>query len=141
MIEFTVYGEPVAQGRPRFTTINGHVKAYDPAKSRDYKQYVKLVASDHKPEKLLEGAIALHLNIYRSIPKSFSKKKQKQAEDGELRPTTKPDVDNFLKAIKDAMKGIIWRDDSQVVSVIVNKWYSENPRVEITIILMEGESK
>lgn len=38
MIEFTIYGEPVAQGRPRATTINGMVRMYDPKKSRDFKQ-------------------------------------------------------------------------------------------------------
>jgi Holliday junction resolvase RusA-like endonuclease len=139
MIQFTVYGEPVAQGRPRFTTINGHAKAYDPAKSRDYKQYVRLVASQHKPDKPLEGALALQVNIYRSIPKSFSKKKHTQAENGEIRPTTKPDVDNFLKVIKDALKGIVWKDDSQVVSAMVNKWYSEQPRVEVTCYRLEGD--
>jgi Holliday junction resolvase RusA-like endonuclease len=131
VVSFTVYGEPSAQGRPRFTVINGHAVAYDPKKSREYKQYVRMVASQHKPEKPLEGALALQVNIYRSIPKSFSKKKRMQAENGEIRPITKPDVDNFLKAIKDSMKGIIWNDDSQVVEVKVLKWYSDTPRIEV----------
>ncbi len=41
MIEFTVYGEPVAQGRPRASTRGGFVKMYDAKKSKDFKQYVK----------------------------------------------------------------------------------------------------
>lgn len=137
MIQFTVYGEPVAQGRPRFSTINGHAVAYDPAKSRDYKHYVRLVASQHKPDKPLEGPLALYVNVYRSIPKSFSKKKHKQAENGEIRPVTKPDVDNYLKGIKDALKGVIWNDDNQVVSVNISKWYSEQPRIEIKCYRLE----
>jgi len=50
MIRFTVYGEPVAQGRPRATNINGHIRMYDPKKSRDFKDYVRLVASENRPK-------------------------------------------------------------------------------------------
>lgn len=42
----TIPGEPCAQGRPRFSTAGGFVKAYDPAKSRNYKAYVKLIAQE-----------------------------------------------------------------------------------------------
>jgi Holliday junction resolvase RusA-like endonuclease len=137
MIEFTVYGEPVAQGRPRATTIAGKVRMYDPAKSRDYKDYIRLAASQEAPETPLEGALLLVVDIYRPIPKSFSKKKTAQAEAGEIRPTTKPDVDNYIKTIKDALKNIMWRDDSQVVEVVARKWYSQKPRIEVEIQPLE----
>jgi Holliday junction resolvase RusA-like endonuclease len=133
MIKFTVYGEPVAQGRPKATTIGGHVRMYDPKKSSDYKDYVKLVASEKAPKSLLEGALTMVVKIYRPMPKSFSKRKSDQAEQGMLRPITKPDADNYLKAIKDALKNVIWKDDSQVVDVQVSKWYSDRPRVEVSI--------
>lgn len=139
MIKFTVYGEPVAQGRPRATTINGHVCMYDPKKSRDYKNYIRLAASEHKPEKLLEGPLSMKVKIYRPSLKSFSKKKAEMAEKGELRPVTKPDTDNYVKAIKDALKSVIWKDDSQVVELHASKYYSQNPRIEIEIKeLLEG---
>lgn len=133
MIKFTVYGEPVAQGRPRATTMNGHVRMYDPKKSRDYKNYIRLAASEHKPEKLLEGPLSMKVKIYRPSLKSFSKKKAEMAEKGELRPVTKPDTDNYIKAIKDALKSVIWKDDSQVVELHASKYYSQNPRIEIEI--------
>jgi Holliday junction resolvase RusA-like endonuclease len=132
LISFVVYGEPTAQGRPRFTTVAGHAKAYDPAKSRDYKQLVRLAAVEVKPEKPLECALSLVVSVYRSMPK-MSKKKREQAIAGDLRPTTRPDLDNIIKGIKDALKGIIWRDDSQVVNILADKWYGESPRVEVTI--------
>lgn len=139
MIRFTVYGEPIAQGRPRATTINGHVSMYDPKKSRDYKNYIRLAASEHKPEKLLEGPLSMKVKIYRPSLKSFSKKKAEMAEKGELRPVTKPDTDNYVKAIKDALKSVIWKDDSQVVELHASKYYSQNPRIEIEIKeLLEG---
>lgn len=133
IIQFTVYGEPVAQGRPKFSTAGGFVKAYDPAKSRNYKDYVRLAATEYAPAAPLEGPIGLVLTVYRSTPKSFSKRKTALAEEGKLRPTTKPDVDNYLKGVKDALKGIIWRDDSQVVEVYARKRYSVQPRIEIKI--------
>ncbi|MBU5342303.1 RusA family crossover junction endodeoxyribonuclease [Caldifermentibacillus hisashii] len=139
MIKFTVYGEPIAQGRPRATTINGHVRMYDPKKSRDYKNYIRLAASEHKPEKLLEGPLSMKVKIYRQTLKSFSKKKKIAAEMGNIRPITKPDTDNYIKGIKDALKSVIWVDDSQVVEIHASKWYSENPRIEIEIKeLLEG---
>jgi Holliday junction resolvase RusA-like endonuclease len=133
MIQFTVYGEPVAQGRPRFSNQGGFTKVYDPAKSKDFKKYVKLVASQNRPDKLLEGPISMEVKIFKASLKSFSKKKAAQAEEGVLRPLTKPDVDNYVKGVKDALKSVIWRDDSQVVDLYISKWYSETPRIEIII--------
>ncbi|MEK5238074.1 RusA family crossover junction endodeoxyribonuclease [Paenibacillus sp. FSL L8-0470] len=133
MIEFTVLGEPVAQGRPKFSTAGGFPRAYDPAKSRDYKDYVRLAAREFAPAALLEGALGIAVIAYRSTPKSFSQKKTAAAERGEILPTTKPDADNYLKGVKDALKGIIWKDDSQVVDAFVKKRYSSKPRIEIKI--------
>lgn len=139
MISFTVYGEPVAQGRPRATTINGQVRMYDPKKSREFKDYVKLVASEYRPEQLLEGPLYLEVKIFKPSLKSFSKKKKAAAERGEVRPTTKPDVDNYVKSIKDACNKVIWKDDSQIVDLHVSKFYSENPRIEIKVKPVEKQ--
>lgn len=141
MIQFTVYGTPVAQGRPRATTMNGQVRMYDPAKSKDFKKYVKLVASQHRPPQLIDGPISMKVEIFKPSLKSFSKKKTLAAERGELRPLTKPDVDNYVKGVKDALKSVIWKDDSQVVDLHIGKWYSENPRIEITIEEIGGSQK
>lgn len=106
---------------------------FDPAKSRNFKEYVKLVAAQHAPEELLTGPLNVHVKIYRNIPKSFSKKKTEEAENGILRPVTKPDVDNYYKGIGDALNEVIWKDDSQVISLTVEKFYSKRPRAEINI--------
>ncbi|MCM3598678.1 RusA family crossover junction endodeoxyribonuclease [Metabacillus idriensis] len=137
MIQFTVYGEAIAQGRPRASTIHGKVQMYDPEKSRDFKKYVKLVASQHRPATLLQGALTLKVVIFKPTLKSFSKKKAIAAERGELRPVTKPDVDNYVKAVKDACNKVLWHDDSQVVGLHISKYYSENPRIEITVESLE----
>lgn len=143
MIALVVFGEPVAQGRPKFSTQGGFVRAYDPAKSRDYKNYVRLAAaSKMQGEPPLEGALELGIKVYRPIPKSFSKKRTALAEAGQLRPVTKPDLDNYIKGIKDALKGVCWRDDSQVISYLepTGKYYSDTPRIEITVREWQGDS-
>lgn len=137
MIEFTVAGEPVAQGRPRFSTRGSFVKAYDPAKSKDYKAYVKLVAAAAMNERSLkpfDGAISVDIKAFVSVPKSKSKKFREAALICEIRPTKKPDCDNIAKILLDAMTGIVYEDDKQIVKLSVEKYYDEVPRVEVAII-------
>ncbi|WP_079708105.1 RusA family crossover junction endodeoxyribonuclease [Paraliobacillus ryukyuensis] len=139
MIKFTIPGEPVAQGRPRAgKTKYGKTVLYDPRKSKNYKQYIKLVASQHVPHKQIEGQISMHLKIYRQIPKSMTKKLRKASIDEIHRPTTKPDCSNIAKGIEDALNGMIYKDDSQIVDLHVSKFYSENPRVEVEIKVLDG---
>jgi len=134
MIIFTIEAEPVAQGRPRFSTVHGQARAYDPIESRRYKQFVRTMAAQHAPEKPSTSPICLRLDVYRPIPKSFSNKKRTAAENGLIRPTTKPDGSNYLKLVEDALNGLMWVDDSQIVDDRVLKWYSERPRIVVTII-------
>lgn len=129
MIHITIPGEPVAQGRARFSTMNGFVRAYDPLKSRLYKGYVKDMASGQFVP--LEGPICMLAIFYRSIPKSWSKKKQAEALAMTLMPISKPDADNYIKAVKDALNGVLYRDDSQIVLPIPLKAYSDQPRADI----------
>lgn len=113
------------------------MRAYDPAKSKDYKDYVRLAAvSEMKGRAPFDGALALSVRVYRSIPKSFSKKKQALAEAGIIKPITKPDMDNYIKGIKDALKSVCWKDDSQIVTYRepFGKFYSETPRIEIEVM-------
>ncbi|HHQ2481042.1 TPA: RusA family crossover junction endodeoxyribonuclease [Bacillus cereus] len=138
MIQFTIMTEPVAQGRPRASTVHGKVRMYDPKKSRDFKRYVSAIAAKFAPASLLEGPLQLEVKVYKPSLKSFSKKKALVAEEGLLRPTTKPDVDNYVKGVKDALNKVIWNDDSQVVDLKVSKWYSEKPRVEVFIKEIKG---
>jgi len=132
-ISFTVFGEPTAQGRPKFARRGNFVQTYDPKKSVDYKSRVLAAALEVRPEKPLDIPLYVTIVAFRSIPKAMSKKKVTQAMRGELRPTTKPDIDNIVKGVKDALKGVIWRDDSLVVSLFAAKYYDEVPRVEVTV--------
>ena len=66
------------------------------------------------------------------IPASWSKKKAEAAKKDAIRPTTKPDLDNILKMM-DALNGVAWKDDAQVVSVLIQKYYSEAAGMSVYI--------
>ncbi len=126
----------MAKARPRvfFNKHIGRVMAYTPKKTMGYEEHIRCCV----PPGIFTGPIVVSIWAYRSIPKSMSKKLRKEAIDGTLRPTTKPDLDNITKSVLDALNKISFNDDSQIVSLHLHKFYSEEPRTEITIEDMEG---
>jgi len=138
MITFTVYGDPVAQARGRATIINNRVIVYDPARSREFKKLIKEVAQKYAGNKLIQEPVSLSVKAFISIPMSFSKKKREKALTGKLRPTTRPDLKNIIAGVEDALKGVIYKDDSQIIDFgDSGKWYGDPPRVEISIRKVE----
>lgn len=130
-IRFSVPGAPVAKARPRFTQ-NGH--AYTPDKTRSYEAIVKLCAMKAmKGKKLLTGAISLSVTAFFPIPKYFTKAIREKALSGELWHQKKPDWDNVGKIVSDALNGVVFSDDAKVSRAIVEKRYSEFPRVEVSV--------
>ena len=129
MIKIEIEIEPVAKGRPRFTK-RGHT--YTPAKTKNYEKIIKAELMARHPDQL-EGACHLDMTFVRPIPKSWSKKKKQQAIDHEIRPVTRPDLDNYEKAVMDAANDVLYKDDSQIVSKHTRKVYGETPKVIIKI--------
>ena len=135
-LKFEIPGSPIGQGRPKFSTINGHAVAYDPEKSRNYKAYVKLLATQAMKEQgftMIDGPCCLDIMAFFEVPKSKSKKFKERALLGLERPTKKPDIDNIVKALQDALNGLAYKDDSSIVFLSVAKCYSEVPRVEVIL--------
>ena len=124
-IRFTVFGQPVPQGRPRAFRRGRFLGFYDPARSRSWKQEVRLQARPFRPARPIQGPLAMeiHFTLYR--PKSLPRRL--------VHHVRKPDLDNFIKAVKDALKGLIYRDDSQVVRLSASKAYGDPPRVDLII--------
>lgn len=132
-VKLTIPGEPVAQGRPRFSRRGKYVSTYDPPKSKAYKEHVKQIARQELHIEPMTGSIMINVKVYRGIQKAGSKLTKRQKQDGIIRPTVKPDTDNYYKAVSDALTGIVWVDDNQIVEMHVSKWYSDTPRVEIEV--------
>jgi len=74
-IFIVVSGEPVAQGRPKFSTRHGVMRAIDPKNSSNWKQYARLVAQQEMVGKsFLEGQLSLSVRVFRSMPKTCLKR-------------------------------------------------------------------
>lgn len=133
MIQFTVPGEPVGKGRPRVVRNNGFTRTYTPEKTASYENLVKLEFQRQGGRMLKDGPVKVWINADFGIPRSVSKRKREAMIAGHIRPTKKPDADNIAKVICDALNGLAWHDDSQVVMLHVEKRFAEEPEVYVTI--------
>ena len=124
IVQFTITGKPTPQKRHRHTKTGFTYFVYDPS-SKDKRKFA-LQALQHSPKQHLEN-IRLTLNFYFPRPKSHSKKNAPQYH------TKRPDVDNCVKFVMDALTTAgFWEDDSQVYQLVATKQYGE-PRTEIFI--------
>ena len=131
---FTVFGEPVGKGRPRFAKRGNFVSTYTPQKTKTYEDEIRLMAKAAMgASEALETPVTVAIYIRVGIPASFSKQKRKDALANIERPTKKPDIDNIAKCFLDAMNGIVYLDDKQVVSLHITKVYAETPAVEVMV--------
>lgn len=134
-IEFKIPGDPMGKQRPKFTHAGKYTRTYTPQKTVNYENWVKLCFAQEYPFRTFESQrLKVTIDAYFAIPKSFSKSKKQQAEDSTISPTKKPDCDNIAKVILDALNGIAYEDDKQVVQLQVNKHYSEYPYVIVQIM-------
>lgn len=135
MIIFTIPGDAVGKGRPRFARRGKGVVAFTPAKTESYEGKVgyfgNIAMCGTKP---IEGAVAVSIWLDVTVPPSWSKKKRSEALEGRILPTTKPDLDNCAKLILDALNSIVWIDDKQVTVLHISKRYSEKPQTTIKVI-------
>jgi len=141
MTTFTIPGQPVAKGRPKFARRGAHVVAYTPAKTASYENLVKLAASTAmRGSEPTARPVALQVTLNLQVPASWSNKRRAAAVAGTICATKKPDADNVLKGIKDGCNGIVWADDAQVVRIMIEKRYSETPSAVVHVIEVAGES-
>lgn len=134
---FTIPGEPVAKARARATMIAGRARMYTPAKTERFEARVALFAQQAMAGRPpLEGAVALTVVALFPVSESWPKKRKAAALEGRELHTKKPDLDNIIKAVKDGMNGIVWRDDAQVAILReCRKGYDALPRVHVMVEL------
>jgi len=141
MIEFTVPGQPVPKGRPKFARRGKGVVAYTPAKTAAYETLVQHAAAAAMGDRLpTSRPVRLVVTLALQVPASWSKKRQAMAIAGAIRATKKPDADNVLKGLKDGCNGIVWKDDAQVVSIELAKAYGATPAASVAVFELEGEA-
>jgi Holliday junction resolvase RusA-like endonuclease len=133
-VAFIVPGVVVGKGRPKFARRGNFVTTYTPERTANYENLVKLAA--HRAMNGREAfAVAVSCNISVEVEPaaSWSNKKRMAALSGDIRPTSKPDLDNVAKGILDAMNDIVFKDDKQVVVLTVSKKYSEHSQASVEV--------
>ncbi|RYF59455.1 MAG: RusA family crossover junction endodeoxyribonuclease [Comamonadaceae bacterium] len=136
-LTFTVPGQPYGKGRPRVGRVNGRARMFTPTRTVNYEGLVAWTAQAAMAGRaLFEGPVQVNMHLVCKVPASWSKKKQAQALNLEILPTTKPDIDNCVKAVFDAMNGVVWKDDVQCCSVCVAKRYGATPGVRVDVMAL-----
>ncbi|MEK1431456.1 RusA family crossover junction endodeoxyribonuclease [Limosilactobacillus fermentum] len=127
---------PVEQARPRATRMGKGIRLYDPKKVNVYKQQLGYLARQAMQERGIEpfnGELTVRFEFYRPVQASISKKERARRLSGVHRPTVKPDLSNYIKALEDGLNGILWVDDNLIVSLQAEKFYSERPHLVVEI--------
>ena len=134
MITLTILGRPFGKQRHRSTSIGKFARQYTPKETVSYENLIKLCFTGKYPESVpMNFALSRRIIAYMPIPKSTSKKNRQLMLDEKIYPTKKPDDDNILKIVGDALNGVAYRDDALFVESMILKLYSDRPRVEIMI--------
>jgi Holliday junction resolvase RusA-like endonuclease len=133
MIEITIPGTPTAKGRARAMRMGKTgIRMYTPPKTASYEatcRYAAMAAMAGTAP--LTGPLLVTFFLHMPIPASLSLKKQVELNG---KPhVKKPDVSNILKAVEDALNGIVWHDDSQIAHLTAHKVYSLEPRVVVRV--------
>ena len=82
---------------------------------------------------LRDMPLQVEIRVYRHVQRSLSKVERDRRLRGEHRPIVKPDASNYLKLVEDALTGIVWEDDNLIADVSCSKYYSDDPRIEVTV--------
>lgn len=132
-IVLTIPGELRGKGRPRF--VPGRLKPVTDTKTRTEEEWVRAHALSakgrlHGP---LIGALALHIDLALAVPPSWTKRERAEALAGLKLPTVRPDADNVLKLVSDALNGVLWKDDTQIADLRVLRRYVETPQATIAV--------
>ena len=139
-IQFTVLGEPYGKGRPRFNIFTGTAHTPEKTESREALvgyEYRRQCGTFRFPDTAM---LDMRILAYYSVPKGDSKATRAAKLEGFIRPTKKPDMDNVVKLVADALNQVAYRDDTQIVDCQCRKFYSDRPRTVI-IIKQIGEEK
>ena len=133
-IIFTVYGHPIAKGRPRFSTRGKFPVAYTPEKTKTYETEVGMMAKAAMgASKALEGALEAFIYVTFPIPASYSKKRTEACLNDTEKHTKRPDLDNVIKSVIDGMDKIVFFNDSQITSIHSTKVYGDVAKVEVMV--------
>ena len=131
---FFVPGQPQGKGRARVSMRGGFARAYTPEKTVAYENLIRVMYTEkHGGKPMMDGPLRMSVAARYTIPRSASGVKSRKMIEGEILPTTKPDIDNLIKCICDAGNKVIFKDDTQIVELTATKAYGEIPGVYVCV--------
>ena len=129
---FTFEIEPVPQLRPRVSS-RPYIRVYDPPKVANFKRILRSLAANQYSRPPLIGSLSVSLTFYRPVQSSISKTERERRLSNQSKPVVKPDTDNYIKSTLDALNGVLWHDDSQIVKIEAEKKYSDHPKITVSV--------
>jgi Holliday junction resolvase RusA-like endonuclease len=138
LISFEAPGLPVTQGSKRAVTnkYTGKIMLLESDKLKPWRAQVALAARQAMWGELLTEPVTVIMKFGFPRPKSHygtGRNHAKIKPTAPKHPASKPDLDKLQRAIFDALTGVIWRDDCQVVGVSAVKVYAGNPGVNVEV--------
>ena len=130
---------PKPKERPRAAIIGGHARIFTPKTTEAYEKEIRAAWIRNNGDKPEEGPLMARIYFGLPIPKSETKANKLQMLQKKVFPTKRPDLDNMAKAVLDALNGVAYKDDCQIVMMISKKNYAEAPYVKV--ILDEAKPK
>ena len=127
-VSFDIPGPPQGKARPRVVRArNGMSMTYTPDKTVAYEELVRLryKAAAQGFRFADDAQLAMQITAFYPVPKSKSKRIKANMLAGAMRPTKKPDCDNVIKIICDALNELAYKDDAQIVVTQMSKYYGE----------------
>ncbi len=136
-VTLSMSGEPQGKGRARSFLRAGHIAHYTPEKTRTYEGMIRSVAMDAMGNRLpIDQPVEFYMRAIFPVPASWSGAKRAKAITGEIKPGKKPDLDNIAKAWNDALNGVVYRDDSLICRMTLEKRYGPAALVAVTVRAM-----
>ncbi len=125
----------VPKGRPRARSFAGRIQIFTPQKTLDFERAIAEYYQQSTKAFMFEKDQPICVNVVfgMPIPKSIPKSRQDAMAQGIIRHTKRPDIDNLIKSVLDALNGVAWVDDSQIVRLSASKEYSSEPYVYLYI--------
>lgn len=141
LFAFTVPGKPQGKARAR-TFYDGRSKKMNsitPEKTVLYENLVKTCFQQkYGQERFSDDAyVAANILAFFEPPKNISKKKRAEMLEGKIWPAKKPDSDNIAKVVLDALNGIAYHDDTQIIKLVVTKAYSEEAYLGVILMRLD----
>lgn len=140
-LRFTVLGKPQPQGSMKAFMVAGKPRlTSDNARMKPYRQEVGQTALAARAEAGCNTVWAgRHVPVLANYGFYFAK--PKSANKARIAPAVKPDIDKLIRSTTDAMTGILYADDGQIVSIVATKNYGLPERTEISLFISEFSPK